>query len=565
MRSSWLNIALVSVMGCSGTIGGTSDGKGTSGSRPGTTAPGGANDPVDLCANGQVDPGPVFMRRLTNSEYAYAIKDLLGIDATATVAMFPSDLTAREFMSGRFDNSSVQQTISTLHGSRYMGAATQFATNVVTAADVRTKIFGCDPTQGDTTKCLTSFISTFGRRAYRRPVTAEESSALLNLAASEPDKQEAASLVLQAMLMSPNFLFRVEVGAAIDAARPDLVPLTGYELATRIGFLLFGRSPDDRLLDAAAAGHLDTAQGAEEVTRGLLSDPRMHESMLNFASQWLQTNRLPTIQRDPAQYPAFSPELMQSMQGEFTRLLDDFMFTPKASFLDLYTAPYGYADARLAAIYDPAKSATAGTGTSGLARVDFTGSSDRGGFFTTPAFLTATTRGNDTSVIQRGLYVRQVVLCDELPQPPPGITPPEAKPGESALDAETRHTADPVCAGCHVRINPVGHGLERYDAIGRTRTTYPNGKPVSQTGHVDGLATPDYAGGVELGRIVKESPGSKNCVVAHGFRWAMGRPRGAALQRQRSAQRQRRLHAGRSQAKNLPARTTTSASFWSQS
>ena len=96
MRSSWLNIALVSVMGCSGTIGGTSDGKGSSVSRPGATAPGGGtNDPVDLCANGQVDPGPVFMRRLTNSEYAYAIKDLLGIDASATVAMFPSDLTAR--------------------------------------------------------------------------------------------------------------------------------------------------------------------------------------------------------------------------------------------------------------------------------------------------------------------------------------------------------------------------------------------------------------------------------------------------------------------------------------
>jgi Protein of unknown function (DUF1592)/Protein of unknown function (DUF1588)/Protein of unknown function (DUF1595)/Protein of unknown function (DUF1587)/Protein of unknown function (DUF1585) len=474
---------------------------------------------VELCADGKIDPGPVFMRRLTNSEYAYAVRDLLGIDAAATVAMFPADLTAREFMSGRFDNTSVQQTISTLHGSRYMAAATQFATSVVTAPDTRAKVFGCDPTQGDATACLTSFVSRFGRRAYRRPVTSDESQALLNLAASEPDKQEAASLVLQAMLMSPNFLFRVEVGAAPNAVRPDLVPLTGYELATRIGFFMLGRTPDDALLDAAAAGRLDTAQGAEEVTRGLLSDPRMRESMTNFASQWLQTNRLPAIQRDPAQFPSFGPELMQSMQGEFTRLLDDFMFTPKSSFLDLYTAPYGYADAKLAAIYG-----TSNPGANGLGRVDFSGSADRGGFFTTPAFLTATTRGNDTSVIQRGLYVRQVVLCDELPQPPPGITPPEVKPGESALDAETRHTVDPVCAGCHVRINPVGHGLERYDAIGQLRTKYPNGQPVSQSGHVDGLATPDYAGGVELGRIVKESPSSKNCAVAHGFRWAMGRP-----------------------------------------
>jgi len=207
------------------------------------------------------------------------------------------------------------------------------------------------------------------------------------------------------------------------------------------------------------------------------------------------------------------------MQQEFSLLLDEHVFSPTGNFLDLYTTRAGYVNDVLAPLYG-----VAAPGSSEPVRVDFGDSPDRGGLFTTSALLTSTVRGNETSVIHRGVYIRDVVLCSEVPAPPQAVTPPEVQPGESSLDAEQRHTQDPVCAACHELINPVGHGLERYDSIGGLRQTYGTGAPVKLDGYISGL-TPEstYAGGVELGRIVRASPDASRCVVKHAFRWAMGR------------------------------------------
>jgi hypothetical protein len=532
-RSSWLVGLALGLGGCTGTI---ADGD-VAEQPAGTAAPGDraastptptggtsgapAPAPAAACKDGKIDPGPVYLRRLTNAEYAVAVKDLLGIDPSNQVATFPSDLSARQLENGMFDNQSKQQTISDLHGSRYFAAAQDLSSAVLSSADAKARVFGCDPAAGGAA-CMKAFVERFGRRAYRRPVTAEESQALLALFSSDPEPVRAAGLVLQAMLMSPTFLYRVEVGSPTrDAARPDLVKLTGYEVASRLAFLMFGRAPDDALLDAAAAGALDTPDGVERVARGWFRDARFHDAMLGFAAQWLQTTKLPRAQRDPAIYPRWKPELAASMGAEVAKLLEDHMLDPAASFFDLLTSGHGYVDAQLAPIYGV--STPAGKG---LVKTTFPAGSERGGLFTTAGFLTATTRGNETSVIHRGLYVRDVILCDQLPPPPPNVMPSPPQPGESPLDTQARHRADPACASCHNLIDPVGTGLERFGAIGELRASYPNGKPVPKGGEITGLTTPGYAGGVELGRVLHDEPRVRACAVAHLFRWAAGRSEG---------------------------------------
>jgi len=491
--------------------GGTGSGSGGLGSGPAPITP-------EDCKDVPLDPGATYLRRLDNAEYALAVRELLGVDPTSSVQAFPADLTAREVNRGLFDNISESQTISVLHAQKYFSAAKQIASDVAASAQALTAAFGCDPgVQGPS--CVAAGLEALGLKLYRRPTNADEKTQLAALAGSETDGLEATQVVLQAMLMSPSFLFRVEEGVGADAARPELVKLSGYELATRLSFFLLGRPPDTALLTAAQNGTLDAKAGVEATAQALLDDPRLRASFQRFGDQWFRTHRLLTAQRDTTQFPLFSAELTAAMQKEFELLLDEHVFSSAGRFLDLYTTRAGYVNDSLAALYGVAP-----PGSAELRRTELGANPDRGGLFTTGAFLASTVRGNETSVIHRGVYVRDVVLCDEVPQPPKAVTPPEIQDGESSLDAEQRHTQDPTCAGCHELINPVGHGLERYDALGGLRSVYSNGGAVKLTGYIAGLEpAQEYSGGVELGQIVSQSPQASRCVVKHAFRWAMGR------------------------------------------
>jgi hypothetical protein len=404
-----------------------------------------------------------------------------------------------------------------VHAQQYLAAAKHLSHQVVGDAAAVTRVLGCDPASGDRAACTKAFVQKLGRRAYRRPLAADEVSALVALSATDPDAHEGAALALGAILQSPSFLWRVEIGAP-DPSRPGLVQLTGHELATRISFFLLGTTPSDALLDAADAGKLDTPEGVAQMTETMLVTPELHAAMHNFTSQWFRADSLPTLQRSTQIYPSYKPELVTAMSEELSRLLDDFMWNDGTSFMDVFTARYTYANDQLAALYGV--SAPAGKS---FARLDWGGSTDRGGLLTTAAFLMGSTRNDETSPIQRGHYIRDVVLCDPLPAPPPGIVPPAIMPGESEADAQERHSTDPVCASCHKRLDPVGNGIERYDAVGGVRSTYANGKPVRTMGHIEGIEAPDYSGGVELGHVVHDAAKTQACVVDHTFRWALGR------------------------------------------
>jgi len=466
---------------------------------------------VEDCQGLQLDPGPSYLRRLNNREYARAVEVTLGISATDLTTAFPADIATG------FDTSAVSQTLSLEHGGRYQNAAEELAKRALADDAGRTRLVGCDP-NAEREICLRKYIGRIGKRLFRRALTSAELEDYYSLTSLESEGYAAAGVVIEALLQSPNFLFRVELGAK-ESDRPGLSKLTGYEVATRLAFFLTGGPPNEQLVGSAEAGKLDSAEGVEVVARNLLADPQVQSAMAEFTSQWFHLKNLATAMRSPERYPEFGPALAASMRAELGRMLSDALWGKGGNFLDLFTRRSGYLDAELAAVYRvPAPSGGK------LVTFDYSSTPDRGGFFTTAAFLTASSRSDSTSPIQRGKYVREYILCDLPPNPPLNVPALMPVPGQSEADAEERHTSAPACAGCHLQIDPIGHGLERYDAIGRLRTTYLTGQPVRERGTVAGFDDSDFGGGVQLGAVVRASGDAQTCAVKQMFRWALGRP-----------------------------------------
>lgn len=511
MRSRTIAVAgLLALGGPWGCYGGRHEAPGQDEGGDGEGGDEGEPEPAPLGCDGTAfDPGPARLRRLTHAEYARSVRDVLGVDPTAEVSLFPADVTT-----GSFDNDSQNQTISVLLGEGYLAAAQTIAAEVVADPGLRDAALGCDPASGEA--CVREGVAKLGRRVWRRPLDEAEVDALVALGAAEATANDKASIAIEALLLSPKFLFRVELGEP-TADDPSMLRLSGYEVATRLSYFLWGTTPDDLLLDAAEAGELDEADGVGEHARRMLADERARGAMRDFSEQWLRVRGMEGQYRDPAEFPGWGPELATSMRKELALLLEDYMWSDE-SLLGIFTADHGYADARLAALYGlPA-------GDVGLAPVSWADDDARGGFFTTAAFATASSRAGDTSPVTRAVYVREVILCDPPPAPPPNVPLLEPAEGESTEDAFARHTADPVCAGCHLSLDPIGHGLERYDSIGRLRQTYASGGPVRMEGEItiDGEKVA-FAGGKELGQAVAGSEAAAECVVAHAYRFALGR------------------------------------------
>jgi len=497
--------------GCRDGAAGHGDGSGDDDG--GSESVGDDDDSAGLaCEDGEgIDPGPMFLRRLTHREYDATVRDLLGVDASAAVATFPADV-----VTSSFDNNGLNQTISVLLGERYFAAAKAFAAEVVADADLRAEVIGCDPA---TAGCLAEFVAAFGARAFRRPLTGEETDRFVALAQTQSDPLDQASIVIEAALQSPEFLFRVEIGVE-DPDHPERRKLTGHEVATRLSYFLWGTMPDDALMAAAAAGELDEVDSLTLVAEDMLADERAQATMRAFADQWFRLDTIAGQTRDAESFPEFDEDLQLAMREELDRMIAAAMWSDGADFLSLYTTRIGHVNDALAGVYgiEP-------PGSSELQAHDFADDPLRGGLFTTAAFATASSRASETSPVQRAVFVRKLALCDPPPPPPPEIPSIEPDEGESVQDAFERHIDQgDSCAACHLALDPIGFGLERYDSIGRLRSEYSSGDPVRLAGEitVDGMPH-EFEGGVELGAIVAGSAQAESCAVTHAWRWALGR------------------------------------------
>ena len=452
---------------------------------------------------------PGGLRRLTHSQYNNTVRDLVG-DQTRPALQFPQE----DFVHG-FKNQAEAQSVSPLLAEAYSAAAEKLARNHFRGREA--------PAAGE------KFVREFGRRVFRRPLTAPEARPYTALFA-----RAGAQAVVEAMLQAPAFLYRTEQGA--------------YGAAGRLSYFLWDTMPDEELFRAAAAGELDQPAGQEKQARRMLGDPKARQALDEFVGQWLRFDRVRGGVKDRRTYPQYSPELGEAMTEE-TRRLAAHLAWSDGNFLEIFTAEYGFLSTELAGLYGfPHPGEEFGL-------VKFPAGSGRAGLLGQGTFLTLTSKPDETSPTARGLFVREQLLCQQVPSPPPGtnmnLAPLEESRPLTNQQRLEEHRSNPSCAGCHQIIDPIGFGLEKFDGIGRRRekqsiTFVPNranrGRmastvelPLEANGTVAGLAGSDFHSPGELGRILASSRECQQCVVKQLFRYAHGRREtaadGSAIQR----------------------------------
>jgi hypothetical protein len=331
----------------------------------------------------------------------------------------------------------------------------------------RRRILTCNPTSGRT--CVRTIITGLARRAYRRPPAPREVDALMKIAdlgMSSGSAEHGIQLAIQALLVSPHFLFRIERDPdPRDPARVHRV--SPFELASRLSYFLWSSMPDDVLLAAAESGRLsDERQLAAEVDR-MLADPRASEFAVNFAGQWLETRNLDVVKPDPDLFREWTPELRDAMKGE-TVMFFEHVLRENRPITDFLHASYTFVNERLATHYG-----ISGVTGPQLRRVELI-TDRRGGVLSQAGVLTVSSYPTRTSAVIRGKYVLQNIL-GMPPAPPPDDVPSLSESGgdgkRSMREQLTVHRSNPTCAACHRNMDPLGFGLENYDAIGRWRET----------------------------------------------------------------------------------------------
>lgn len=486
-------------------------GSGTGGGKP--AGPG----PVEM-ASCPAQPVPrTPLRRLTRFEYQNAVRDLLNVDPSPAAELPADEIT------NSFDNNSAVLTVSALHAEKYVLVSEALAKLAVQDLNA---LVGCDvAAQGETT-CAKAFAKKLGRRAFRRPTTeADEQSLMTAFEAGHTGGSyaEGIEVMLRAALQSPDFLYRLETTSAADGTTSQ-VPLDAYEIATRLSFLIWSSIPDDALLDAARNGELGSKAKVAERARKMLAEPRARAAVSSFFEQWTGSRRLAVTTKSTTAFPDFTLELGSAMAAELPAFVQDVLWTGDRSLKTLLTAPVGFVNAPLAAVYG----VTAPNG-AGLQRVDLPASQDRSGILTQAGFLSVQAHPDQTSPVLRGKFVRSMLLCQPPSPPPPDIdvTVPDVTEAATARARLTGHlAAGASCNGCHSLTDPIGLAFEHFDAMGRYRDTE-NGAALDVTGEIIGATDPSLAGSFVGVRAMAEKLAASSqvraCMATQWFRYAAGR------------------------------------------
>jgi mono/diheme cytochrome c family protein len=385
----------------------------------------------------------------------------------------------------------------------------------------RKKILICDPNSGPA--CVEKIISTLARRAYRRPVTKNEVASLMKLAGTTRgggsegmSVEQGIQVAIQAMLVSPHFLFRIER----DPAPTDptkIRKISDIELASRLSYFLWSSMPDDELLNLAEAGKLRAPGALDAQVKRMLADEKAAALADNFAGQWLETRNLDVVKPDPQKFPSWRPELRDAMKTE-TRMFFEAMLRENRPLSDFLDAKFTFLNELLAKHY----------GIEGVTGPEFRRvelkTDQRGGVLSHASVLTVSSYPTRTSPVIRGKYVLQNILGAPPPPPPPDVPVlnEEAVGNAGSLRQQLeKHRSNPTCASCHNRMDVLGFGLENYDAIGRWRTmdgkfpidvsgTFPNGK--------------SFTSPAEMRALLKgELPAFTRCLTEKMLTYALGR------------------------------------------
>jgi hypothetical protein len=525
-----------------GTAGPRGGSAGTSGAS-GAIGTGGA--PAAPVCQATADPGPTPLFRLSTLQYRNTVRDLLAMSGVAAVA---DEL--KEPLGAIPDDSTVSfrgldNRISADHVAGAFRVATS-AADAITGRPERLAAFAgaCATAAPLTAKCLDDFLASFGRRALRRPLTADELADYRTLNDGQRTPAEVIRAVTVLLMTAPRFLNHLELEGTPVGGREDLLALTSYEIAARLSYTFWQSTPDEALLAAAAVTGPDALTGDAAFARQLdrvFADPRTRQTIWQFWNEWLRLEAFTGFAtarpawKALAAGEALAPEAYGDMVQELRDLTELFTWSRKATLAELLTTDLSVTrSASLAHLYRVAPWSGSG---------DFPRLPDRAGLLQRAALLVGSLE--TTNPFHRGSLVRRSLLCDPLPRPdptslPPGsLDPPPPSAVETTRQRYARKTDSSLCIGCHGQFNDLGFVLESFDALGRLRTTEKvldekNGMLLAEL-PIDATATAridldderPVSGPAELNRRIAESKKVEACLAANYFRYVLRRDEGA--------------------------------------
>ncbi|HET9956872.1 MAG TPA: DUF1592 domain-containing protein [Polyangiaceae bacterium] len=447
------------------------------------------------------DAGESVLKRLSAIEYQLSVQDLLALPNAPSIEGIPAD-TAKD----GFKTFAEVQTVSAQHLRAYLDKASELSSALMADAARRSKVLGCEPSAKD---CLKSFIARFGKQAYRRALESDEVDSLSSYAQTNAvDANDQFQYVIEAVLTSPNFLYRVEVGKPAEA----VTALTPTELASRLSFSIWGRTPSAELLARAEQGTLSTAEGLRTEVQGMLNDPRAQSFYGGFFRQWLgyETLRAPT-----KALTGWSEALMPAMQAETDQVLNDYAWG-KRNFLEVLTTNRSRVSADLAKFYGaPAP------GADGSVEFPQTHVRANTGLLTHGSLLSAKSDGDLIAI--RGNWIRRTFLCRSM-EVPASVAEQlgELLVGLTRVQIVARRNTEAACKGCHAVIDPIGVGLSAFDQSGRFDATFDS--------TVFGIAPalpdapmPAFATVAELSAKLRGMPEVAECLSEKLFLYVNGR------------------------------------------
>ena len=502
--------------GAGGASTGTGSGAGGSGASAGTGGAGGSGAGTGGAGGtggappGEFVPQTAGLRRLTIPQYRNAIRDLFGPDVTVTTEFEPDTM-----LSGFTSIGAARVGLSAKITEQFETSALAIAKQVLSNTSTRGALVGCMPAAVSDEACTRTFVQKIGRRAWRRPLVEEEIAQYIGIARTAQTQLNdffgGLQYALAGILQSPHFLYRVELGRP-DTAQPSRVVFSDHELATRLAFFLWNSTPDDQLLDAADGRQLTQGGGLVAQAQRLLGSTRVQTAMETFFGEFYRLGELDELTLLPSLFPQMTATVGPAMRGETLRFLNDIAFVRGADFREIFDGRATFVNKELAGLYGlPVPAGTDYVATmlpdSGL----------RAGLIGHASFLAVSSQPNRGSPTRRGKFIREMMLCQSIPTPPPDVTPfPDAAPG-TARDKLTSHRQNSACSGCHAIMDPIGLALENFDGIGAFRTT-DKGLAIDATGELDGVK---FDGPRQLGAALKNHPESAACVARQLYRHAM--------------------------------------------
>ena len=492
-----------------GTGAGSGGGAGTGAGTAGTSGTGGA--PVVFA------PSPGAYRRLTASAFRNSLRDLL--QGPVTIGNIEPDSWS---VAGLASVSAATVSVSAAGVEQYQTAIDAATSQAFADATRRSKLLGCTPKSTTDTACFQSFVTRFGRLAWRQPLTSAQvtryANLIANVAATLGDVNEGMRAGVQGLLLSPNFLYRLERGAPPAAAGNGFWQYTSGEVAARLSYFLTNSTPDATLLDLADAKGLETKEAILAQADRLLGTAAGRESVGNFASELYQLQIIASRAKDP-KFTEYTPALQTAMMQEIPAMFQAIVFDRNASALELLTTRNTFATKELAGLYGLP---TTGLSSTSVSAVALPADGLRAGLLTTAGFLSLYANQEEGSPTQRGKFIRETILCQTIPLPPPDVSTVLPDPPAGVIYTKRQrlsmHESQPSCAGFHRLMDPLGLPLENFDAIGKYRST-DQGQPIDASGDLDGSK---FNGPVELGQVLAARPEVADCLVRNMYRYGTG-------------------------------------------